>query len=99
MPLGLIINELVTNTIKYAFPKSEGTITIQLKSLSKQMELTIADNGIGLPNEIDTKNTETLSFQLVNNLVDQLDGKIELDRTHGTKFKIIFKELKYKERL
>ena len=99
MPLGLIINELVTNTIKYAFPKSEGTITIQLKSLSKQMELTIADNGIGLPKEIDIKNTKTLGLKLVKNLVDQLDGKIGLERNHGTTFKITFKELKYKERI
>jgi PAS domain S-box-containing protein len=99
IPLGLIINELITNSIKYAFPKSEGTITIKLESLSEHMELKIADNGIGISEDIDSKNTETLGLQLVNNLVDQLDGEIELDRSYGTEFNITFKELKYKKRL
>jgi len=46
IPLGLIVNELVTNSVKHAFPQSEGTITIELKSLNEQMELIIADDGI-----------------------------------------------------
>jgi PAS domain S-box-containing protein len=99
IPLGLIINELVTNSAKYAFPQSEGTITIKLKSLPEQMELTISDNGIGMPKDIDIKNSNTLGLQLVNGLVNQLDGELKLDRSHGTEFKIIFRELKYKERL
>ena len=99
MPLGLIINELITNIVKYAFPHLEGTITIELKSLPQQMELTITDDGIGLPENIDIENPETLGMQLVNILISQIDGKIELDRNHGTEFKITFKELKYKERL
>ncbi|MBI5680661.1 MAG: PAS domain S-box protein [Methanobacterium sp.] len=99
IPLGLIINELVTNIVKYAFSKPEGTITIKLKPLQEQMELTVADDGIGLPTDIDAKNTDTLGFQLVNNLVNQIDGKIEIDRSIGTKFKITFEELKYKKRI
>ena len=99
MPLGLIINELITNIVKYAFPQLEGAITIKLKSLPQQMELTITDDGIELPDDIDIENPETLSLQLVNILLGQIDGKIELDRNHGTEFKITFKELKYKERL
>jgi two-component sensor histidine kinase len=63
------------------------------------MELIIADNGIGLPKDIDIDNTETLGLQLVKNLVNQIEGKIELDKIHGTEFKIIFKELEYKERI
>lgn len=51
MPLGLIMNELVTNSVKYAFPNSEGIITIQLNSTHDHMELIVADNGIGLPKE------------------------------------------------
>lgn len=98
IPLGLIINELVTNSVKYAFPQSKGTISIKLKSLTEQMELTIADDGIGLPKDIDIENTKTLGLQLVNSLTDQIDGEIELDRSHGTEFKITFKELKYKKR-
>ncbi|PKL67448.1 MAG: hypothetical protein CVV28_06210 [Methanobacteriales archaeon HGW-Methanobacteriales-1] len=99
IPLGLIVNEMVTNIVKYAFPKDKGTITINLKSLPDRMQLTIRDDGIGLPEYLDIENTETLGFQLVNSLVSQIDGKIELYRVNGTEFKITFKELKYKERL
>ena len=74
IPIGLIINELVTNSVKYAFPQSKGTLTIKLKSLPQQMELTIADNGIGLPKDIDIENPEKLGLQLVKNLINQLDG-------------------------
>jgi PAS domain S-box-containing protein len=99
IPLGLIINELITNTIKYAFPQNEGNITIQLKSLPENMEITIADNGIGLPKNIKLENPETLGLQLVQSLVNQLDGKLKLNNDNGTEFKITFKELKYKKRL
>ncbi|MBZ2164633.1 PAS domain S-box protein [Methanobacterium spitsbergense] len=99
IPLGLIVNELVTNSVKYAFPKGEGIITIDLKSLQNKMELIITDNGIGLPKDIDIDNTNSLGLQLVKSLVNQIEGKIELDQTHGTEFKIIFKELEYKERI
>jgi PAS domain S-box-containing protein len=99
IPLGLIINELITNTVKYAFPQNEGTITIKLKSLSNNMEITIADDGIGLPKDINLENPETLGLQLVHSLIGQLDGKLKLNNDNGTEFKIIFKELKYKKRL
>ncbi|SCG85222.1 PAS domain S-box protein [Methanobacterium congolense] len=99
IPVGLIINELVTNSIKYAFPKYNGTIKIEFKSSEEGLELIVADDGIGLQKDIDPKNTETLGLQLVNSLTDQIDGNIELDRSNGTKFKITFKELDYKERL
>lgn len=98
IPLGLIINELVTNSVKYAFPKSKGTIKIKFKSSLDELELTIADDGIGLPKNIDYKKTDSLGLQLVHNLVDQIDGEITLNMSQGTEFKIIFKELEYKER-
>jgi two-component sensor histidine kinase len=99
IPLGLIINELITNSVKYAFPQKQGTITLKLKSLPKKMEITIADDGIGIREDIDIENPETLGLQLMNNLVGQIGGEIELDRSHGTEFKITFKELTYKKRL
>ena len=99
IPLGLIINELVTNSLKYAFPKCEGTIKIELKQLKEVFKLIVADNGIGLPKKINIYNTSTLGLQLVNNLVNQIDGQIELDRNNGTSFKITFKESIYKDRL
>lgn len=99
IPLGLIINELVTNSLKYAFPKCEGTIKIELKQSKEVLKLIVADNGIGLPKKINIYNTSTLGLQLVNNLVNQIDGQIELDRNNGTSFKITFKESIYKDRL
>lgn len=54
---------------------------------------------IGLPEELEFNNTESLDLLLVNSLVNQIDGSITLDNTHGTEFKIIFKELKYKKRI
>lgn len=99
IPCGLIINELVTNSVKYAFPEGEGTLNIELKTHSDFIELVIADNGIGLPDDIDFRNTDSLGLQLVNNLVGQIEGEITLDQSQGTEFKITFKELKYKKRL
>jgi PAS domain S-box-containing protein len=100
VPLGLIISELVSNSLKHAFPEDKnGEVHISLIANDDKYELKISDNGIGIPEDFDFKNTESLGLQLVNNLVDQIDGKIILEISHGTAFKIIFKELKYKERL
>lgn len=100
IPCGLIINELVSNSLKYAFPHGEGEIYVSLMHYEgNRYLLTINDNGIGLPKEIDFKNTQSLGFRLVNNLTNQLEGEIELDRTNGTTFRIIFEELKYETRL
>ena len=63
------------------------------------MELTIADDGIGLPKNINLENPETLGLQLVKNLINQLDGYLKLNTDNGTEFKITFQELKYKKRL
>jgi two-component sensor histidine kinase len=99
IPLGLIINELVTNSVKYAFSEYKGTIKIEFKSSADGLELIVADDGIGLPKDFNFENTKTLGLQLVNSLVKQIDGKIKLDISNGTEFKITFKELKYKERI
>ncbi len=58
----------------------------------------VSDNGVGLLEDLDFRNTESLGLQLVNTLVNQLEGTIELDRRGGTAFKITFAEMKYKER-
>ena len=159
IPCGLIINELVTNSLKHAFPATYGCgpenenrekcsflglqnskfcgsrnevsfnpkiedfegfsdptvsdcgptdeksaspineIQIELHQLKNNLVLIVSDNGAGLPENIDFSNAKTLGLRLVNNLVKQLDGTIELDRSEGTKFKITFKELIYKERI
>ena len=99
IPLGLILNELVSNVFKYAFPgMMQGQLTIKLEKMDGINILTVADDGLGIPEEIDFKNTSTLGLELVNSLVNQIDGEIELDRSHGTKFTIRYHEVEYKNR-
>ena len=98
IPCGLIINELVSNSLKYAFPDDTGDIYVNLRHFEDKFLLTISDNGKGIPNDIDFKNTKSLGFRLTNNLTQQLEGEKELDRSKGTKFTIIFEELKYETR-
>ncbi len=99
IPCGLIINELVSNALKYAFPNGKGEIYVSLMhNNDNKYLLTIKDNGIGLPEDIDFKNTQSLGFRLINNLTNQLEGKIELDVKNGTKFNVLFEELKYETR-
>jgi two-component sensor histidine kinase len=101
IPLGLIISELISNSLKYAFPnKKEGIIKLTLEANDNDYNLIISDDGVGLPEDVDYRNTESsLGLRLVNSLVKQLDGSIELNRSQGTQFIIKFKELQYKDRL
>ncbi len=94
IPCGLIINELVSNSIKYAFPKGkEGMITVKLKEVENKLHFTVADNGIGLPENFNVEETDTLGLQLVYTLIDQLDGDIEVINDNGTKFLFNFTKL------
>ena len=99
VPCGLIINELVTNSIKFAFTgRTARKIYIKLHSVDGFYTLIVGDNGIGLPPELDLENPQKLGLQLVNTLTDQLEGKIDFNGENGTEFKIKFKELIYKNR-
>ncbi len=91
-PLGLIVNELISNSLKYAFPKEkQGEISVSMKILDKELELIVKDDGVGIPNDLDWKNSSSLGFKLVRTLVEnQLEGSIDLDNTNGTKFTIKF---------
>ena len=91
-PLGLIINELISNALKYAFPDNrEGEIKVSVKKQDKELDLTIIDNGVGMPEDVDWKNTNTLGLKLVSTLVEnQLDGSIDMESKNGTKFTIKF---------
>ncbi|MTK64564.1 MAG: PAS domain S-box protein [Methanobacterium sp.] len=94
IPLGLIANELITNSLKYAFVDSdEGIINIEFRKVDHNYVFIIKDNGVGLPEGFDFKNTDSLGLQLVNNLSEQIDAEIELNTGEGTEFKIIFKEI------
>ncbi|HTA63192.1 MAG TPA: PAS domain S-box protein [Bacteroidia bacterium] len=92
IPCGLIVNELVSNAFKYAFTdESKGFISIKLKEIgNNKIKMLVADNGKGMPANIDFRNTESLGLQLVNILTEQINGTITLDKTHGTSFEIIF---------
>jgi len=93
VPCGLIVNELITNSIKYAFPEGrDGVITVSLHAGEKgEIELAVSDNGVGIPAELDFRNTDSLGLTLVNDLVRQLQGRIELHRGQGTRFQITFR--------
>ena len=91
IPLGLIINELVTNCLKHAIPVGKsGEINIQFQTLDNKYQLEVKDDGIGFPENIDYKNTDSLGLRLVTSLTEQIDGEIELNNMSGTSFKITF---------
>ncbi len=92
IPCGLIINELVSNSLRHAFPDGrKGAVEIKMHRDKKgTMALSIKDNGIGFPGGADLVNTKTLGLQLVLSLVKQLNGTIELDRSEGSEIRIAF---------
>jgi len=91
IPCGLIINELVSNSLKHAFPPGEeGEIKVEVVSGEKKYIILVSDNGRGISEELDIFNTDTMGMQLINMLVGQLGGKLSLDRVSGSRFKIIF---------
>ncbi len=92
IPCGLILSELVSNGIKYAFPDGRaGIIKIALHSQpDNRYTLIVQDNGIGLPDDLDLKRTKSLGLQLVTILTEQLEGTLEINSNHGTEFKICF---------
>ncbi|MDO8873312.1 MAG: PAS domain S-box protein [Methanoregula sp.] len=93
IPLGLVINELVSNSLKHAFPDDRsGTIRISSGYDNGSIRLEVGDDGIGMPPDLDWKNLESLGFRLVNSLVDQLDGKIICEKDGGTVFIISLPE-------
>ena len=96
IPLGLIVNELVTNSLKHAFPPGKsGEIDIQFHTQDDKYLLEVKDNGIGFPKDINYQNTDSLGLRLINSLTEQIDGNIQLNNNSGTSFKIIFKEEKF----
>jgi two-component sensor histidine kinase len=91
IPCGLIVNEIISNALKYAFPnKKDGMITLRLKLEDNEVLLGIGDNGIGLPNGFDYTQAESLGLQLVHTLIEQLDATIKLDNEGGTRYLITF---------
>ena len=93
VPCGLIVNELVTNALKYAFPgEGRGTITLQLRAGEGAVTLTVRDDGIGIPSDFDWQESDSIGLQLVSALTEQLEGRATLDSgAHGTIWTICFK--------
>jgi len=95
VPLGLIINELITNCLLHAFPDNKkGVISIQIQKNSKMdFELIVTDNGVGMPEHLIPKNQESLGLYLVKILVKQLKGKLKIESQNGTCIQIFFQKL------
>jgi two-component sensor histidine kinase/PAS domain-containing protein len=92
IPCGLIINEIISNSLKYAFTnRMDGIIFVNLGIEKGKVRIEVGDNGVGIPHDVDLKQTQTLGMQLVYTLIEQIDGTLELDRINGTKFIIKFK--------
>jgi two-component sensor histidine kinase len=99
LPCGLIINELITNSLKHAFPDGrKGAITVSLKKGNDGYNyLMVSDDGIGSKG-IDPASTKTLGLELVNTLTEQIEGKIEMSSVNGTCTKISFRDQDTKKR-
>jgi two-component sensor histidine kinase len=100
IPCGLLVNKLVSNSLKYGFPTGKpGEIRIDLRSEPEpRFRLIVSDNGLGLPENLDFRSSPSFGLRLVNKLADQLEGTLKVDRNDGTTFMIEFAELKYRER-
>ncbi|MBE9202345.1 PAS domain S-box protein [Synechocystis salina LEGE 06099] len=90
IPLGLIIQELVSNALKHAFPTAIGEITIQFTSVENHYSLQVQDNGVGVSKEIDLENTDSLGMQLIYSLTEQLQGELDYQYVDGAKFALQF---------
>lgn len=91
VPCGLIVNELLSNALKYGFPaERHGCVHIELSELERTARLTVSDDGVGLPANFDWSASRTLGLRLVRTLAQQLQAVVELNRENGTAFSITF---------
>ena len=90
-PLAIMINELLTNIMKYAFNgKQDGQINVSAKLLDKRVTIIVQDDGIGIPESVSFENSTGFGLQLVDALARQLDGTVGLERGNGTKITLEF---------
>lgn len=92
IPLGLIVTEIIINSFKHAFSHGKGIISVEFHKKNSLFELTVADDGIGFPEDIDFRNQGNMGLMMVNALTDQIDGSIDMERENGTKFIIEFED-------
>jgi two-component sensor histidine kinase len=100
IPCGLIVNELVSNALKHGFPEGrKGQLDIDLRRVAGDgYVLRVRDDGVGFPEGLDFRKTETLGMQIVSTLISQIDASIDLVRDKGTEFTIHFQEITYGQR-
>ena len=95
IPCGLIVNELVSNALKHAFPdERKGVIIVKVYEKKNIVHMEISDDGVGFPKGFDIKKSDSLGLQLVYTLTEQLDGDIKISSKKGTKYLIKFEKLK-----
>ena len=92
IPCGLILNELITNALKHAFPQGSGHIGVALSTTEAGYRLTVSDDGTGMPEAVDIASAESLGLHLVHILIEQLEGQFVLNRAQGTEIHITFPE-------
>lgn len=90
VPLGLILNELITNAHKHAFDENEGTISISCQAKEEKVYLEVKDDGKGLPEDLDIHDSNSLGIKLIETLSQQLNGEYHLSSENGTKFRMHF---------
>ena len=95
IPMGLIVNELVSNALKYAFPdQRRGNLRIEMRYAQEgeTFSLSVIDDGIGVPEDLDLESPDSLGLRLVISLVGQLKARLVLDRSSGTAFRVLRSE-------
>jgi PAS domain S-box-containing protein len=94
VPCGLILNELITNALKHAFPGGrQGCLRVALRAIGEgQLELTVQDNGVGLPHEFSDQDSDSLGLTLVATLAQQIEAKLDVERNGGTTFRMAFSD-------
>jgi two-component sensor histidine kinase len=95
IPVGLIINELMSNALKHAFPdKNKGEIFIRVRKKDRNISIIFRDDGVGMPRDMNWRDTRSLGLRMVFSLVEQMKGTIGLDRSKGTEFSMVLEERK-----
>jgi len=95
IPIGLILNELLSNSLKHAFPgRRSGEISIVIQKKNHSISMNYMDNGIGIPKDLNWRDPKSLGLRLVFSLVEQMHGTIGLDRSNGTAFSMVLRERK-----
>ena len=99
IPMGLMVNELVSNSVKHAFPDNKGNISLKLKYVDDSYLLCVSDDGLGFAENFNVEESKSLGLKLVKSLAIQLEGDLEIKTKPQTTFILKFKELEYNDRL